>query len=748
MAYLIKDYSMSPFIKKSIAIAFLGAFFFLFSATTALADALPLTSGSGTTVAAPSSAIAQADNLLGTLTCEWNNVPGCIMKLPTFGLVYISYFIYILASGILAISGYLFDAVLSLSIDSTFISKPFVDSTWTIVRDFSNMLFIFILIYTGVLTILGEKNWAKTIKNVIIIALLINFSLFFTKVIIDAGNTLAVGVYSAIGVEKTDKIHTSGAVVERDLSAAIVSNFGPQTILGNVGKIESAYLVFAVFLIGTAVNLLAAWAFFRVALLFIGRIIGFWFLMIISPFAFISIALPKGNIFNKWLNTLLELSFVAPVFLFMLYIIMQVLAGGQLLSSLSSPSGASLAEFSFDAIFIPVVMVIFIYLALDKTINLTKSLSGDFGDIGAKIGGAVLGVTGGAVLGGTALVGRAVGGKFANKMFEGGKMQEWAASKDSALKRNIGMRGAMVLDTARKASWDARGVGLVGKGIKATGLNLGNAGGKGGYVQQEKDWIKEQKKVAALVEMSEKDKDAIKERYGVPATKSAADAQKTNTDALEGVYADAQIAHTNATRTAETTPTGAALKEAEEKLSEQKKLAAEAQEKFEKEEKAFNAANASGSVTNEMKESFDAANKAREAATSNLASIEKAVNEAKQAHQITNEYKSVVSQKEALEGAKRNLERAKELKKEADFAAKRALEQAERDINKEDERRREAYAGAKWTGSANLHKPFSAQERAEVVKKIRAGESDTEKADKEKAKMLKEIADEVSKEKK
>lgn len=237
------------------------------------------------------------------------------------------YAVYKPASWLLIISGYLFDASIALSIDTHFVNQPFVTDTWKVVRDFSNMIFIFVLLYAGVETILGGKNWMKTIRLVIIIALLINFSLFFTKVVIDAGNILAVGVYEAMGVVKTgpNAIMKPGGPPERNLSESIVANFQPQQFLSKAGKVGGTNSTI-IFIVAAIVNAFAAYVLFMSALLFVGRLLAFWFLMIVSPFAFISLALPRGNIFDWWTSTLLNQAFVAPVFLFLLYLLMKVLS--------------------------------------------------------------------------------------------------------------------------------------------------------------------------------------------------------------------------------------------------------------------------------------------------------------------------------------------------------------------------------------------------------------------------------------
>lgn len=249
----------------------------------------------------------------------------CLAQIPY-------YFIYTPASWLLIIAGYMFDASLALSIDKDFINQPFVLESWTVIRDFSNMLFIFILLFTGIQTILGMGDWRKTVLHIVIIALLINFSLFFTKVVIDAGNILAVGVFQAIGTEKNDldKLvkKVTGGVPERNISGALVASFSPQKFLEKTGKVNE-WNALIVFLIAAAVNAVAAYVLFKVALVFIGRLLAFWVLMILSPFAFISFTL-KGdaNIFGWYTSTLISQAFVAPVFLFLLYLVMTVISAG------------------------------------------------------------------------------------------------------------------------------------------------------------------------------------------------------------------------------------------------------------------------------------------------------------------------------------------------------------------------------------------------------------------------------------
>jgi len=684
---------MHTFFHKSIAVL-IGITFLFGGASMAMAAfKLPVAPAGG--------AIAQANSILSTLAC---NGLECLADLPILLPLLSSYVLYITSSAILSLSGYIFDAVLTLSIDRTFVLQPFIDDVWTIIRDFSNMAFIFILLYTGISTMFGMGNWRKTVIQVVIIALLINFSLFFTKVVIDAGNVLAVGVYSAIGVEKVDKIHTktaAGGIKERDLSSSLVAAFGPQTFLSASGVVKSPYLAVAIFIIGFIVNMLVAWAFFRVALVFIGRVIGFWVLMITSPFAFISTTFPKGNIFQKWLDNLISLSFVAPVFLFLLYVIMKVLTEGNVFATLVNPSANNIGEFSFDALFIPVVMVIFIYLALNKSVSLAEKMAGDFGKLGAKIGGAVMGIA----TGGTAMLGRkAIGGIAANAL-KGGGLKEGGLAQKAA-------RAAV------RSSFDVRNIGgkdsifgatIGGKISQGVGtLGIGKGGGVGGV-----------EKVAKV--QAEKDLDITKDKemtiFEEAAQRDLAETQKkTNEDNLA---ASEQIFAASTTELAEALKVSAAAQKAHDE-SETARLEKAAERAHEEATERYERDKGTEHEAASLKALIDAQN-VRDIAKNNHDNSATGVDlEAAKATEATKKATLAVTTKAVEESRKEASKTAEALAKEA--------------IKEENTRRRNSYADK-----------VEKKGRRMTADKIRAGgESNHSKKAKELAKELEDLKKEGS----
>src|SRR3989344_4432205 len=101
-----------------------------------------------------------------------------------------------------------------------------VNTVWTIVRDLCNLVFIFMFLYVGIRLVLTVENPAgarKTLVPLLFAALLVNFSLFFAKAIIDIANVAAVAVYGLFG--------KAGEV---DIAASVAGSLGLQSWVLNV----------------------------------------------------------------------------------------------------------------------------------------------------------------------------------------------------------------------------------------------------------------------------------------------------------------------------------------------------------------------------------------------------------------------------------------------------------------------------------------------------------------------------------
>ena len=98
------------------------------------------------------------------------------------------------AGGFLAITGVLLNGSMAATLHMKDIvaATPAIETVWKIVRDFSNIFIIFMLLYASISMILERKglSFNELLKNIILSALLINFSLFFTKVAFEYGSRI------------------------------------------------------------------------------------------------------------------------------------------------------------------------------------------------------------------------------------------------------------------------------------------------------------------------------------------------------------------------------------------------------------------------------------------------------------------------------------------------------------------------------------------------------------------------------
>src|SRR3989344_9659875 len=149
---------------------------------------------------------------LSTVNKDINSAPkkddsrvyfGCVSLIFDFASCLVSasyYLIFMPISGLTALAAGVLDFFIFYSTSDDAYNDVFVTKAWGAVRDIANIFFIIALLYIAIKTILnlGNSNSKKLLTYVIIVALVINFSLFFTKVVIDASNVIAKIFYHQI----------------------------------------------------------------------------------------------------------------------------------------------------------------------------------------------------------------------------------------------------------------------------------------------------------------------------------------------------------------------------------------------------------------------------------------------------------------------------------------------------------------------------------------------------------------------
>jgi len=388
-----------------------------------------------------------------------------------------------LAASILALAGNIMDQTINFGLHTAYIFSlsPAINLGWVIVRDIANIFFIFILIYISLGTIVqGTKFGTKQLlTQVIIAALLINFSLFITKAIVDVSNVFGNWLYG--GVKKTLEINSTNPNEPTSLSGLIVTRMGIVNIwsksvkpnTNNTGALLSygpSSSITGVFL-RLAVVLMVIYVFIYCAALFISRSITILFLMVFSPIGFMGGVLPQLKKYSgQWRDELTSAAIFPIAFLLMLYISLQFI------NSLKFLTGSALEDKSLNLFGVTVsvseyfqyFLIIFLLLATlrtarDNSGEMGKTLGGMADSLGKLAVNAAIGYG----TGGIAIAGRSLASGFFAKGKDGAPvtLKERGSKFAETLKSNSPLWTNLTTgpkfkekmrDIAKKGTYDVR----------------------------------------------------------------------------------------------------------------------------------------------------------------------------------------------------------------------------------------------------------------------------------------------------
>ncbi|MEK7175534.1 MAG: hypothetical protein AAB693_01890 [Patescibacteria group bacterium] len=466
------------------------------------------------------------------------------------------YFGVTIPSSLLVLSAKLFDYMLNLTLNSSMYEQKFIEKIWSVIRDFANIGFILVLIYAAFQTVLGiDHGGKKLIANVVIMALLVNFSLFFTKIIIDPANILAKLFYNTIRVVDGGTVGTSLKPVSEALASSFDINiFFNQDFIKTIAEESNAESIVdlqsqletennktllkrwkelklycllpfmdipfdhceikheviaekiaerkrldngeIVINVSQAISYMVIYGiivyiliyvFVVVALSMLGRTLELILLMIVSPFAFVSRAVPgladKEFGFDKWVHKLISTSFMVTIFVFLLYVTSEILNAQIFEVAKDNATGMErLIVWLFPAILIACLLWKGMKYAIESSGMFTEHII----SVAQKLGGAAL--TGGAVLGAAGLQ-KVVGEHYLKKAEDPALRERAASGHDKDAENKLARYNAL-----SKNSFDLRkapGMSWIQKqtGVDATHGLLGLGGEKsfeGGAAEAQK----------------------------------------------------------------------------------------------------------------------------------------------------------------------------------------------------------------------------------------------------------------------
>lgn len=195
-----------------------------------------------------------------------------------------------------------------------------VEETWKIVRDLFNLTFIFGLVYIGFRMILDadDHHGRKMLVNLIGAALLVNFSLFIIKFLIDISDITAAVI--AKGFSTTTSI--SNAFINVINLGTILKLADGQAAALEINGTALAY-IFGIMIFFAV----AAFVFAAGGILLIIRFIVLNIYLVFSPIMFIGWVFPSfAHHSKKYMDGFLAQAFFAPAYLLMLYLSYKVLS--------------------------------------------------------------------------------------------------------------------------------------------------------------------------------------------------------------------------------------------------------------------------------------------------------------------------------------------------------------------------------------------------------------------------------------
>jgi hypothetical protein len=200
-----------------------------------------------------------------------------------------------------------------------------ISTVWVLIRDICNLAFIFGFIYVGIRTIIDADSSAtkRMLASIIIGALLINFSLFIAKGIIEVSNYLSYQIYNNLVVNSTGTSNIAQAFLDRLGLSTIynpenVKEFADRTAGGNI----------SFYFMGTLMLIIAGFVLAAGAILLMIRFVALVLILCFSPILFAATVFPATQKYASELwHKLLSYSFFAPAYLLLLVVSLYVLGG-------------------------------------------------------------------------------------------------------------------------------------------------------------------------------------------------------------------------------------------------------------------------------------------------------------------------------------------------------------------------------------------------------------------------------------
>ncbi len=305
-----------------------------------------------------------------------------------------------IAGALLNVSMY-FTTHLGIFIDQS----PAIYQVWMIIRDLSSILLIFVILYAAITMIIGQRqaNYGEIIKNIIIVGVLINFSFFFTSVMIDASNIVSLQFYNAIAPLNTaTKIDPADINNIPKIAASLMSSSGLSDIVmgtlkitpwwqkntddistGNsqAGSLDGSPLnITLVSIGGIIVSTMTILILISIAAVALIRTAILIFLLAFSPIWIASYAIPQlKDLSKKWTKPFYAQLVFLPVYLAFLYVALRVVTVLNLNNIVNSGNGSTNLGNAINLFVGFSIVIVMLTVPMAAAVAVTSAVGGDSG---------------------------------------------------------------------------------------------------------------------------------------------------------------------------------------------------------------------------------------------------------------------------------------------------------------------------------------------------------------------------------
>lgn len=397
-----------------------------------------------------------------------------------------------------------FNFILTITVRdfSHYLNLPGIKAAWGVARDLVNVSLLFVLLYAaiGLIMNLSSIDSKRIVTRVILVALLVNFSFFFTGTIIKASNTVAVFLYDKANTGGTSQTFGKGTP---DISSKLIQGFmtEPKTS-SEPGEYRMEYTlgnIIGSFASQIALILITSIALGAAVIMFSVRFVKLLLLAVLSPLAFLGATITgfKGHA-GKWLSSLISMCIFPVIFLIFLYMVTQLAVATDTWGFPQNAAGPSALITSIViGVLINGLMIAGLIAANELGATGAGWATSKLKGMGDSVKGWAGRTTGRATFGTLGYTGQNTVGRLGRRIADSESLKKLASS--GGVGGWFGRRALRASDSAAKSSFDVRATKLG----QATGISqLGKAGGKGGYDKAVEEKAKKEKDFTKLLEAS------------------------------------------------------------------------------------------------------------------------------------------------------------------------------------------------------------------------------------------------------